>query len=69
MIEFQMRKPLSIIFAVIIVVGLLSIWFFRERVFSETRFLMDTVCEIKVAARVRPTKVIDNAFKAMKEIS
>jgi len=63
-----MRKPISIIFAIIIVVGLFSVWFFRERVFTETRFLMDTVCEIKVVARVKPTKAIDKAFKAMKEI-
>jgi thiamine biosynthesis lipoprotein len=68
MIKFRMRKPVSIISAIIIVVGLSSIWFFRERVFTETRFLMDTVCEIKVAARVKPTKAIKEAFEAMKEI-
>lgn len=63
-----MRKSTSIIFAFIIVLGLLSAWFFRERVFTETRFLMDTVCEIKVVARVKPTKVINKAFEAMKQI-
>ena len=63
-----MRKPISIISAFIIVVGLFSVWFFRERVFTETRFLMDTVCEIKVVARVKPIKAINKAFEAMKEI-
>jgi len=63
-----MRKPISIIFAFIIVVGLFSVWFFRERVFTETRFLMDTVCEIKVVARVKPIKAINKAFEAMREI-
>lgn len=41
---------------------------FRVKEYKETKYLMNTVCEIKVLARVKPTKALEKAFEAMKRI-
>lgn len=45
-----------------------SIFLLREKEFSRTMYLMDTVCEIKVIARFPPRAALDRAFAVMHRI-
>ncbi|MBI4722847.1 MAG: FAD:protein FMN transferase [Candidatus Stahlbacteria bacterium] len=51
-----------------IVVILIAILLFREKEYTATRFMMDSVCDIKVVARLKPTHAITEAFKVMQKI-
>ncbi|MCK4352847.1 FAD:protein FMN transferase [candidate division WOR-3 bacterium] len=62
-----MRK-IKFISAILVVIGILTIIIVRPKEFKETRFMMDTVCEIKVIARFKPKSVINEAFKVMHQI-
>ena len=53
---------------ILVVIGIFGFALIRKKEWTETKFMMDTVCEIKVVARLRPRKAIDDAFMVMHKI-
>lgn len=58
----------SWIIGVLIVGTLITVFILRKKEWTSTQFLMDTVVEIKVIARVNPKRAIYEAFKIMHKI-
>ena len=64
----KMRNKIWIIGVFMIVVVLIAILLIREKEYTATRFMMDSVCDIKVVARLNPKNAIAEAFKEMQKI-
>jgi thiamine biosynthesis lipoprotein len=56
------------IISLLVISGILLITMGRNREFSSTEFIMDTLCEIKVTARRKPTRAITEAFEIMQRV-
>lgn len=56
------------IIGILIIATLITVFILREKEWTSTQFLMDTVIEIKIISRLNPKRAINEAFDVMHKI-